>query len=379
MEYQEFLLSRGASEQEISELINYNERTFRRHHSDLDILFPLPDEPFVQAWESYALDAKEKGVFNTLKEKLVQLSFPVLEGISQEDNYRAATLRGLSAAAMPEASGLVLECPGDLDLYLHPTPAGRIPVLVAGHRPDFVCLVQALSRRNEPERIPSSMGACMVRGFNNWDRIRDYRERWEQDNPGRCSVDHWLEEFKSIVPRRELYQDTFIILSRQEYSGVPSEEMGLSPVDWRRLSLLIRRDHEATHYFTLRVFGSARNHAFDELIADCMGIVSAAGTYCSDWFLRFVGLENYPHYRLGGRLENYLGKPPLSEGAFRILQTLVHSASENIEKICRVMHLRADRPEGNAGFLLALAGLSLLDLAQDSSSVVGRFFFCEKG
>ena len=360
---QEFLSSLGASEQEISELINYNKEVFRRKDLACDISFPLPDEPFVKAWEGYAMEALEKGVFFTLQEKLVQLSFPVREGISRDDNYRVATLRGLPVAGMPEARGLELECPEDLDLYLHPTPVGRIPVLIAGHRPDFVSLVQALSQRNEPDRIPPSMGACMVKGFNNWDRIRAYREKWQKDNPGRCSGDHWQEEFRNIVPRRELYQDTFLILSRDEYSGVPAEEMGLSPEEWRSRSLLIRRGHEAAHYFTLRVFGSARNHAYDELIADCMGIVAAVGTYRSDWFLRFVGLENYPFYRQGGRLENYLGSPPLSGGAFRILQAIVHRASENMDKICRRFHVKGATPEGNADLLIYLAGLSLIELA----------------
>ena len=366
--HREFLVSLGASDQEIDELTNYNKNVFQRNDSACHIALPLPDEPFVEAWEGYAREAGEKGVFNTLREKLVQLSFPVREGISRDENYREATLRGLPAAGMPEARGLELERPGELDLYLHPTPAGRIPVLVAGHRPDFVSLVQALSRRNEPEKIPSSMGACMVKGFNNWDRIRAYREKWEKANPGRCSGEDWREEFKNIVPRRELYQDTFIILSREEYSGVPAIELGLSPEEWRSLSLIIRREHEAAHYFTLRVFGSARNHAYDELIADCMGIVAAAGTYRPDWFLRFVGLENYPRYREGGRLENYLGSPPLSDGAFRILQALVYRASENVEKICRGVCAGADTPEGKAGLLLSLAGMSLIDLASMSPS-----------
>ncbi|HBW37654.1 DUF7005 family protein [Desulfosporosinus sp. BICA1-9] len=363
---QEFLSSLGASEKEITELINYNIKFFRRNDLESDLSLPLPDEPFVKVWEGYVMEALEKGVFNTLCEKLVQLSFPVQEGISGEDNYRLATLRGLQVSGMTEAQGLELERPEDLELYLHPTPAGRIPVLVAGHRPDFVSLVQALSRRNEPERIPPSMGACMVKGLNNWDRIRAYREKWEKDNPGKCSGDHWQEEFRNIVPRRELYQDTFIILSKGEYSGVTAEEMGLSLEEWRSLSLLIRRGHEAAHYFTLRVFGSARNHAYDELIADCMGIVAAAGTYQSDWFLRFVGLENYPFYRQGGRLENYLGSPPLSAGAFKILQTIVHRASENMDKICRSFYVKGVKgaaPEGNADLLIYLASLSLIELA----------------
>ena len=367
MNYQRFLSSLGACESVISELINYNKNVFLPENSGSNVSFPLPDELFVEAWEGYAQEAVEKGVFNTLREKLVQLSFPVREGISQEGDYRAATLRGLPIDGMNAAQGFQLVRPGDLDFYLYPTIAGRIPVLVVGYRPDFVSLVQALSRRNEPEKVPESMGACMVKGFNNWDRIRTHRKKWEKANPGRCSEEDWREEFKNIVPRRELYQDTFIILSREEYSGVPAEEMGLSQQEWRDLSLLIRRDHEATHYFTLRVFGSARNHAYDELLADCMGILEAVGTFRADWFLRFVGLENYPTYRKDGRLENYLGSPPLSEGAFRILQHLVWRASKNLEKICLGVVAPVSTPEGKSKLLVTLADLTLVDLAMSES------------
>lgn len=73
-----------------------------------------------------------------------------------------------------------------------------------------------------------------------------------------------------------------------------------------------------------------RNNMRDELIADYQGIVAAnGGRYRADWFLRFIGLEAFPEYRQGGRLQNYRGQPPLSDGAFKILQVLVKDAAEN--------------------------------------------------
>ncbi|MDT3702963.1 MAG: hypothetical protein ROZ36_07965 [Thermincola sp.] len=135
----------------------------------------------------------------------------------------------------------------------------------------------------------------------------------------------------AIDPQKELYQDKFIILSDGPYSAVPAESLGLSEEEWRRLSLIIRREHECTHYFTRRLFSAMRNNLLDELIADYMGIVSAVGSFRADWFLRFVGLEHYPQYRTGARLENYRGDPPLSDGAFKILWTLVKLAAERLE------------------------------------------------
>ena len=76
---------------------------------------------------------------------------------------------------------------------------------------------------------------------------------------------------------------------------------------------------------------SMRNNLLDELIADYRGIVASSGCYRADWFLRFLGLESFPHYREGGRLQNYRGQPTLSDGAFKILQALVKAAAENLQ------------------------------------------------
>ena len=209
----------------------------------------------------------------------------------------------------------------------------------------------------------------MVKGYNNWDRIRSYRDKWQAKKPFHCLESDWQEEFRKLIPLKEYYQDTFIILSDGDYSGIPAEEMRLSREEWKKLSLLIRREHEATHYFTQRVFGSANNHILDELIADFMGIVAAIGYYRSDWFLRFMGLENYPMYRKGGRLENYLGDPPLSAEAFKILWFLVKKVSENLELIYRKNKLKIKTVGEKAQILMALTGFTFIDLVIEDGKI----------
>jgi len=319
-----------ASASETKELLAYNENHFDHSRPAAPVKIPLPDEPFVSAWRQYLKEAEERGVFPVLREKLVQLRFPVRKGISRTGAYRAVTRRGVPPGEVPEASGLQLLSPGELRLQLYPSPAGRVPIIISTRREDFVSLVRALARRNEPDPVPASMGSLTVAGYNNWDRIRRLRElEHPRESGGRAS------EFAEIIPRKELYRDRFIILSDGPYSGVPAEEMGMTAEEWRRLSLVIRRHHECAHYFTRRLFSSMKNRLIDELIADYMGITAAAGRYRVDWFLRFVGLENFPGYRRGGRLENYRGDPPLSAGAFRILQALVREAAENLERFDR--------------------------------------------
>jgi hypothetical protein len=359
----DLLASYDATGSEIEELLAYDRNAFDRHGANTPPVLPLPAEPHVAAWERYALEAAQDGAFAALRRRLVQLRFPIREGISQTDAYRAATLRGMPTEGMTEASGLVLARPDELRLIVHPSPAGPIPVLIPGDRADFVTLVRALRMRNEPVPVPGSMGACMVAGLNNWDRIREYRRRWEAESDD-SSEDGWQREFRRLVPRKELYQDRFLIISDGPYSNVAASEIGFSEQEWRRASATIRLEHECTHYFTLRVLGSMRNNLLDELIADYEGITAAAGRYRADWFLRFMGLESFPAYREGGRLQNYRGQPPLSEGAFRVLQRLVKDAAENLRRLeADPTYSPPRRPDERAGTLLALTGFRLEELA----------------
>ena len=318
------LHSFGASPTEVEELLAYNDNVFEQCR--LPFTFPLEFEAHVSVWQEYAATARKIGVLEALKPVLVQLRFPIQEGISQTEAYRAATRRGL-AASLPGATGLNLQKPEQLQLMLHQSLAGAVPVLLVGNRADFVSLVQALTMQNEPKPVPASMGACMIAGYNNWDRIRRYRQQWERQYPKAS----WAVEFKRLVPCHELYQDRFMIVSDGPYSNVAASDLGLSRLAWRRLSLMIRLEHECTHYLTCRLFNSMRNNLLDELIADYRGIVAATGRYRSDWFLSFLGLES-SQYREGGRLQNYRGQPPLSDGAFRVLQALVRSAAANLER-----------------------------------------------
>lgn len=124
----------------------------------------------------------------------------------------------------------------------------------------------------------------------------------------------------------------------------------------------IRLEHECAHYFTRRVLGSMRNNLLDELIADYVGIASAAGGYRAEWFLRFVGLEG-KGYREGGRLQNYRGDPALSDDAFARLQPLVRAAAWSLQAADAEHPGLCATIEGRAKAIVALAGLTLEEMA----------------
>ncbi|MCF4965688.1 DUF7005 family protein [Nostoc sp. CMAA1605] len=357
------LAAYGASSSEIDELLAYNHNVFYQDKLKHPFTFPLPSEAHITTWEEYATAANTLGAFAVLQQRLVQLQFPILEGISTTPAYRNVTRKGTFVDNCPEATGLVLTQPDKLHLEIYPSLAGKIPVLLPGNREDFVTLVQALTQRNEPKEIPASMGACIVSGFNNWDRIHRYRQQWEQQNPHQCSKNDWTLEFQRLIPQKELYQDRFIILSNSPYSNIPAQEIGVEETTWQSISLKIRLEHECTHYLTNRLFKSMRNNAFDELIADYRGIVAAIGYYRADWFLHFMGLESFPEYREGGRLQNYRGQPPLSDGAFKILQSLLQAAAFNLQRFDAEYINDLATPYRQMQLLVALSYLTLEELA----------------
>jgi hypothetical protein len=354
----------GATGSEIDELLDYNQNVFDHSALQAGLSLPLEDEPFAPVWETYADDAKHIGVFAALRKRLVQLNFPIQEGISATADYQQAVRKGVVSEQAKQGKGVDLKNPEQLELLIHQTPAGKIPVFIASEREDFVSLIRAVTFKNEPKPVPASQGAAMMAGYSNWDRLANLKAAFQREHAAGDIEDLWGAEFTKIIPQKHLYQDKFILLSGGAYySGVSPEQVGLDEAAWRAKSLIIRREHECTHYFTKRVLSSMQNKILDELIADYAGITAASGTFRADWFLAFVGLENYPTYREGGRLQNYKGTPPLSDGAFRILQTLVYHAVKNLEAYEQRYPQSVSATQAIQPGLLALTYVTLEELA----------------
>lgn len=345
----ERLRAHGASDRTTAEILAYDPLPYAR--TDAVPPLPLEDEPMAAAWRGYAAEARSEGAAATLARHLVQLRFPVRAGISETDEYRRATRRGEAAAADPFQPGLEWRDPASISMEVAATMAGGVPVIVAGDRADFVALVQALTGRNEPIEVPDAMGACLVKGLNNWSRIADLRAAWTA-RTGESDDAAWAVEFQQVVPRKDLYQDRIVVLSRGPYSATPAAAAGYGAGAWLDRSLAIRREHELTHYFTYRVFGSMRSHVVDELVADFIGLAIGGDGYRADLALRFLGLENFPAYRPGGRLEHYRGDPALSDDAFAVVQRLVVGAARNLEAL-------AERAKPSPHDLAALGRLTV--------------------
>jgi hypothetical protein len=147
--------------------------------------------------------------------------------------------------------------------------------------------------------------------------------------------------------------------------------MGMEEQQWNDLSLIIRREHESTHYFTRRIFGLMRNNLLDEIIADYIGITVACGSFRADWLLQFLGLEDYPNYREGGRLQNYLASASLSVDATIVLYRLVEAAARNLERFDRRYPVNLKNGPDRAALITALTNFTIEELAwRDAPSLL---------
>ena len=157
--------------------------------------------------------------------------------------------------------------PESIKIEIYEAAAGKVPVIIFGDNADFEnFIVNLIYKGMKPDNI-SQMGASFIYGK---------RQR-------------------------------FLALSKKYYSNTPPEYIGLSPEEWREKSMIIRREHECTHYYTKKFYGSASNNLHDELIADFFGLSEAFGRYDAKLFQHFMGIDGTHE----GRLSLYtIGLPP---------------------------------------------------------------------
>jgi hypothetical protein len=318
-------------------------------------VFPLPEEPHVADWRRYLAEAGPNP-FVYLQERLPQLAIPVREGVSKTQAYADATLRGQRVRSEDLGGRLQLERPAEVRLLIHEHPAGALPVIVVAHRSDFETLVRALAWRGEPRAISPAVNAQIVTGFNNWERLNRHRARWIASVDPAMAERVWPAEMARVAASEPwLFRDRFVITCVRPYSGVTAGQLGIemSEADWLERSTLLRVEHEFTHYATERVFGVMSLNLLDETLADFMGTTYALGTFRAAWYLRFLGLENWPRVREDGRVRTYAES--LSPAAFRLLCTLVVKAAHDLEDLGE----RFYDPLARGRFLLALASLTL--------------------
>lgn len=225
-----------------------------------------------------------------------QLCLLVKEGMSSTEEYKDIVLRGKIPAQFPNYFI------GDEEdsVWEVSTPAGTAEILYLAQRQDFERAARCLAYKCEDRAVPPSMDAVTIAGIINWQKIRQHKEKYLAS--GRID---WQAEFKRFTAKPENYKDRLILLSKGGYSALTAEEAGYTDQEWEAVSLKIRMYHELCHVVCRSLFPKQKHGVVDEIVADCFGILKAAGFYDVVLAEKCLGIWG-SKYRKGGRLENYL-------------------------------------------------------------------------
>lgn len=158
-----------------------------------------------------------------------------------------------------------------LKIELKQTLGGRLPIISTANHDDF-CQMVALLTARAAKKYPLTVNAFTI--------------------PCRAE---------------KIYQHRVILLNAAPYSNISAEKVGLSAEEWLKKSYLIRLRHESAHYETLRLLGGMKNHALDEILADCLGQIAAFGEFTANRQRIFFGLEKGGS-KCDGRLNFYCRK-----------------------------------------------------------------------
>lgn len=178
------------------------------------------------------------------------------------DVARDGAEKTINARLIPSLP-LTFKNPDSISAEIYESAAGKIPVIKIAETEDFEKLVTNLVHKGKKPQNIGSTGASFVYGK----------------------------------------KTRFIILSQKPYSNVSAATMNLSEEDWLKKSLALRLEHECTHFFTKKFYGTAQNHLHDELVADFFGIMAAFGFYRAEYFEYFMGIKGTE----GSRLSCYIG------------------------------------------------------------------------
>jgi hypothetical protein len=266
-----------------------------------------------------------------LAKRFPQLYVKPEKGASQSELYRSIVRKGY------HYEGSLSHFTGSADdrLTLEQTPAGEVTVVFLADRADFECFFRIMACRCEPVEVPATMGGSCISGINDWSKIHAhmeaYREGGGEDPSG---------EFARFTAVPSNYRERILLLSEGPYSAVPAERTPYDSETWLRLSREIRRYHELTHFVCRKLFPEKKNPIWDELLADCMGLLFATGEYSVPLAQTILGIENGGY--VGGRLENYTGGAPDCEIVRRVTAVM-----DRLSRVCG-----AERAAGNEGYAL---------------------------
>lgn len=227
---------------------------------------PIPADARERWWRSWIgrtdLDRSWKALRQLMPQLLLQPGRDVCKG----EAYQRLVLHGEPAQATDLEQAPSLMDPTGMVISIAEHPTGAVPVLSFREHKDFALAVNCLAKRCEASRVLPTVHAQAISGLIHWGLIREVNVQT------RCQI---------------------LLLHRAPYSSLPAETIPGQPQkkDWLDRSQIWRLEHELAHIACRRLVGEMRINLYDELVADCLGMIAAIGHFNADLFRKGLGLS----------------------------------------------------------------------------------------
>lgn len=239
---------------------------------------PLSNDVQMEWWSQWMTSTKEDQQWIELSKCLPQLLIQVEKNAREGIQYKRLVLQGAEASAADLDGGMAE--PHGFNLSIAEHWSGSMPVITVDKGEDFKNILRCLVYRCEPVEIQSSVHSQAISGLIHWGLIRKI------DRSKRCAL---------------------LILHNAPYSSLDFK--GISGVDnyeqWLRLSHQWRLEHELTHIACKAVVGEMRLNLYDELLADCMGMLKSIGHFSSKLFAKGLGVTEEGLFTESSRMHAY--------------------------------------------------------------------------
>lgn len=358
------LLKKGASEAEINELLEFNSGIFDYSNLETEISFPLDDELFIKSWRNYEEEAKSIGVFPVIRKAIPHLNFPINDKIADNPEYKDAVLYANIKNERLKSNDLELVAPVNFQMAIVPTDAGSIPLLYIPERKDFIAVYSAVKNSNNPMTVPDKLTSALIRDIRNSERINQYKERFMKKKSLMNLNTTWRDEFSKLLLKKELYLDSFIIISGGNAANVKPEDAGYPKDEWNAVSIVINREKAILQYYMKRIFQVEKLHPYLELIAFYHALKIATKKFSADLLIKLMLPDtdkptDIPACGIGA------SEFKLSPNICDILRKLIIASAENLEAFEKIYSNELANHDPN----LLLISLTYITLEELSSTI----------
>ncbi len=273
-------------------------------------------------------------VMETMAQRYNQLYLTPKKGISETGVYTDIVRYGKTPpeVARKMSEGLSgFKCSKYDRLFSETTPAGKVDIVYIHERQDFERFIQIMAYRGEPASVSSSLESAEIAGITNWRKIEDHMNEYICHGGNELS---WRDELKKFRGEKNNYQDTLIIISNCDYSGVKADEAGFGELVWNQLSLKIRVYNACTLYTCRRMYKNCNSILLEEIFGDCIGLLFALNKYDTSLAKKFMGVSENGYDGIGrlGTLVFGIENVNIDEMA-RAVSTVIDKIGNRVKKM----------------------------------------------